>query len=621
MEPRPPSAVPALPLAARAEVLLAAAALLLFLLLLGLAQYAQLESRFRESLQIQARIVADNAAATVVFDAGGEADEILGALRSVPAIEQARLFALGDRLLAEYRDERSQRHPLHAWAGEFAFSVTVSVKQEPVGRLLVRASRVGVWEDLLRFVGSAAVMLLAALLLAWLLTRRLRASVREAERRTLHLAHHDPLTGLPNRESFRVALEQAAARCGERPAALLFIDLDNFKQINDSHGHLAGDRVLRRVAALLRAQCRSGDRAARLAGDEFALLLAAPVDEQLAAAVAARLVSELPRPEGAELPVHVSVGVALLPAHAQQASDAMRAADAAMYQAKRIGKDGYQLFSAELGEALRERIALEQELRDALAERQLQLAYQPLFDAHGRICGLEALARWPHPRRGAVSPGEFIPIAESTGLIVELSLNSLEVLAADLQRWRDAGLQPPPVALNLSSRQCRQPLHREQLLAALERLDLGPAQLEFELTEGTLFEDLDAPDSLVVQLQQRGYALAIDDFGTGYSSLAYLRRLRCQKLKIDRLFIHGVARSADARLLVASVIRLSHALGMRVVAEGVERASDWECLRELDCDLYQGFGLSLPLPPAQLQVLLAAQQAGARAAIAEPAPR
>jgi diguanylate cyclase (GGDEF)-like protein len=601
------------PHARRLEILLAAAALLLFSLALGLLQYGQLEQRFREDLEIQARIVADNAAAAVVFEARAEAAEILAALRSAPAIEEARLLRAGEEELASYRDRRSSTRWLHAWAGQVELSLPVQAQRERVGRLLVRASRVGVWEDLLRFVGGAAGLMLATLLLTWLATRRLRSSVREAERRTLHLAHHDPLTDLPNRESFRSALERAAAQCRTQPAALLFVDLDNFKQINDSHGHLAGDRVLRRVAALLQAQCGPGDLAARLAGDEFALLLGA--DAARAQAVAERLIEQLPQPLDAELPVHVSIGAALLPEHADNAGDAMRWADAAMYQAKRRGKDGYQLYSEEIGAALRERLALEQELREALAARQLCLAYQPLFDAEGRVRGIEALARWPHPVRGAVSPADFIPIAESTGLIVELSLLSLEVLAADLQRWRAAGLQPPPVAFNLSSRQCRQPLHRSQLLDALERLGLGPQQLEFELTEGTLFEDMEAPDSMIVQLQQRGYALALDDFGTGYSSLAYLRRLRCQKLKIDRLFVHGVARNAEARLLVESVIRLSHAMGMQVVAEGVERAADWDCLRALDCDLYQGFGLSRPLAPEALQELLLAQREGARTRI------
>lgn len=588
------------------------AALLIFAVLLALAQYNQLERRFRADLDIQARIVADNAAAALLFDAPGDAEDILLALRSSPAIEEATLLNGEGRALATYRERQHPSHWLHDWAGHESLKLVVKAGKVDVGVLQVTASRESVWTDLLRFVGSATVLLAAALLLTALVTRRLRSTVELAEQRTHHLAHHDPLTDLPNRESFRLALAEAADRCRSQAAALLFVDLDNFKQINDSHGHLAGDLVLRRVAHVLRSVSRPQDLAARLAGDEFALLLGAPVDEQLASRVAHQLVSALPRPLGAELPVHVSIGVALLPLHADNASDAMRWADAAMYQAKRLGKDGFQLFSEDIGAALRERVALERDLREALSQRALHLAYQPQFDGEGRLCGLEALARWRHARRGMVPPSEFIAVAESSGLIVELSLCLLDVLAADLQALADQGLSAPVVAVNLSSRQCRQPLHREQLLAALERLQLGPGRIEFELTEGTLFEDVEAPDSMVVQLQRRGYSLAIDDFGTGYSSLAYLRRLRSQKLKIDRLFIHGMAGNDESRLLVASIIGLAHALGLRVVAEGVEDRQDWEELLELHCDLFQGFGLSRPLEREALCDMLRNQAQGER---------
>ncbi|MBN8503421.1 MAG: EAL domain-containing protein [Burkholderiales bacterium] len=596
----------------RAEVWVTLAALLLFSLLLAVAQHGQLERRFREDLAIQGRIVADNASAAILFDAAKDAAEILSALNSAPAIEEAVLRNGAGRPLAQFKSDRGKAHWLHQWAGREELRLPVQAQREVVGELKLVASRAPIWSDLLRFVGSASGLLAAALLLASVVTRRLRATVSAAEERTLHLAHHDPLTDLPNRESFRLALDEAAAHCRSRPAALLFIDLDNFKQINDSHGHLAGDRVLRRVATVLRAQCRPQDVAARLAGDEFALLLSAPLDEARATQVAAALVEELPRPTGAELPIHVSIGVALMPLHADNASDVMRWADAAMYEAKRRGKDGFQLFSEAIGASLRERLALERDLRVALEHRGLHLAYQPQFDVEGRCCGLEALARWRHAERGLVAPADFISVAESSGLIVELSLSLLEVLAADLRQLETMGLVPPVVAVNLSSRQCRQPLHREQLLEALERLDLGPHRVEFELTEGTLFEDVEAPDSMVVQLQRRGYALAIDDFGTGYSSLAYLLRLRSQKLKIDRLFIHGMSSNSESRLLVASIIGVAHALGLRVVAEGVECSADWAELERLRCDLFQGFGLARPLEVGALAGLLGEQALGQR---------
>ncbi|MEH0166320.1 putative bifunctional diguanylate cyclase/phosphodiesterase [Roseateles microcysteis] len=602
------------------EALLALGALLVFALMLTLVQYARLDQRLREDLQVQADMVADTASAALLFDNAGDAAEILSAFKSSDAVDQAVLLDTANGVLASYARPPRPRHRLDTLAGQVQVVAPVRAKQDTVGRLVVRASRLGVWLDLLNFVGTALGMLFAALGLAWLASHRLRADVREAERRTRYLAHHDALTDLPNRETLRLALASAAAEAAQNgtPAALLFIDLDNFKQINDNHGHAAGDRVLQAVAQRLRGLLRPDDLVARLAGDEFAMLLAAPVDEALARDVASRVVQLLPQlvdEEGDWLRVHVSVGLALLPAHALDPDEAMQCADAAMYQAKRLGKDGYQLYSLELGESLRARLGLEQDLREALAARQLSLAYQPIFDREGRLVSMEALARWRHARCGWVSPAEFIPLAEASGLIVELGLNAIERLAADLRDWHSQGLVCPPVALNLSSRQCRRPRDRERLLEALARHGLGPQTVEFELTESSVFEDLDQPDSMVALLQSQGYALAIDDFGTGYSSLAYLRRMRCRKLKIDRLFIHGLANSTEGHMLVESVIRVAQAMQMLVVAEGVEERADWQCLVDMGCDLFQGFGLSRPLAPVQLAGLLHSQQQGQRTLI------
>lgn len=607
------------------EALLALSALFVFALMLTVFQFGRLDERFREDLQVQAHIVADTAAAALLFGNAEDAIDILSAFRSAAAIEQALLLDASRLVLAGYNAPLQPRGALHRWAGIEKLSVPVMVKHEQVGELIVHASRVGIWQDLARFVGTAAGMLVAALGLAWLVSRRLRAHVREAERRTRYLAHHDALTDLPNRETFRVALERAAQRSREsrQTAAVLFIDLDNFKQINDNHGHAAGDRVLQVVALRLRALLRSNDMAARLAGDEFALLLQAPVDEAMVQQLAARLVDQLRQPvdEASEsIRARVSVGVALLPQHAQTAEEAMQCADAAMYHAKRLGKDGYQLFSAELGEVLRARLRLELDLRQALQRQQICLAYQPLFDKEGCLVSFEALARWRHPQRGWVSPVEFIPAAEASGLIVEMGLLALRVLAEDQKAWRTQGLDSPLVALNFSSRQGRRPLDRQRFLAALDELGLGPEVVEFELTESALFEDLGTADSMVALLQQRGYALAIDDFGTGYSSLAYLRRMRCRKLKIDRLFIHGIAASDDARMLVGAIIGVAQAMRMQVVAEGVETAADQRSLVDLGCDLFQGFGLSHPLTPEQAAELLRAQRQGQRVSVqVEPA--
>lgn len=600
----------------RRSLLLGIGMMLPILPLLAFVQFVELDRRFEEDLKVQAQIVADNAAATLVFDSRDEALDLLRALRSAPAIEHAQLLKPQGQVLADYRNDGAASGVLAQWAGHRTVEVPVEAQRETVGLLRVQANQAGVWMDLVRFVATASGMVAAGLLLALLATRRLRAEVRAATRRTTFLAHFDGLTQLPNRESFRIALEEAASAGHE--AAILVINIDNFKRINEAHGHAVGDQLLCEVAKRLRALLRNTDLCARLGSDEFALLLRAPTNEVHVRNVAAQVVALLPVPVGEWLPTHVSVGMALLPLHAQDAGGALRNADVALAQAKQFGKDGFQLYTPDMGAAQEARARLEQDLRVALSDRQLRLVYQPLFDTTGRLVSVEALARWAHPQRGAISPAEFIPIAEQSGLIVELGLHALELLAQDLQQWREQGLTPVPVAFNLSSRQCRQPRQRERLLDTLHRLALGPAELEFELTEGTLFEDLEAPDSLVAVLQQHGYTLAIDDFGTGYSSLSYLRRLRCRKLKIDRVFIHGLSTSPDARVLVEAIVRVAHTLQMQVVAEGVETLTDWQCLNTMHCDLFQGFGLSRPLVPTALAALLQAQADGARAQIQPP---
>ena len=607
------------------DALLALAALVVFAIMLAVAQYVQLDRRFRDDLYTHARMVADTASAAVLFGNGEDATEIMEVLKVAPYVREAKLYTRDGIELSRYTAAALAEDDWWQLAGDLQVEVPVQAKREVVGRLVVRANRAEVWQDLARFVGTAVGLLISALGLAWLASHELRAQMREAERRMRYLALHDPLTDLPNRESLRVALEDAAQQGREqgKPSALLFVDLDNFKQINDDHGHAAGDRLLQAVAQRLRGLLRPGDLAARLAGDEFALLMRAPMDEELATRTAARLVRLLSQPvddAGEALRVRVSVGVALLPQHARRADEAMQVADTAMYQAKRMGKDGFQLFTAELGDALRARHRLELDLREALLLCQLHLAYQPIFDIEGRLVAFEGLARWQHALRGAVSPGEFIPVAETGGLIDELGLRLLETLARDRRRWHELGLQCPPVALNLSSRQCRRPQQRERFLETLAEHRLDPEAVQFELTEGALFEDLGSEDSMVALLQQRGYALAIDDFGTGYSSLAYLRKLHCNKLKIDRVFVKDVAHSSDAQMLVGAVVRVAHAMHMQVVAEGVETAGDRDCLEVLGCDLLQGFGLSRPLTPAQAAALLSTQQAGARAVVQAEQP-
>ena len=601
------------------EGLLAAAAMLLLVMALTVLQYGALRERLREELLTQAEIVGRTANAAVLFDSEGDAREILASLSGSPLVRSARLFRADRTSLAGYHRATEPPHWWARYVGLEEVEHTIVANGMAVGRLQMSADLTGVWTALFKFVGGAVAVMAVALALATAVSRRLRAKVRESEARTRFLASHDALTGLPNRNTFQALMHHARAHWdrNSRTDALLFVDLDNFKQINDRMGHAAGDAVLKVVAHRLRDTVREGDVVARLAGDEFALLLES-VNANVATRVADELVRKVPMPmkvEGNELRVSVSIGVALLPADARTPEEAMRCADAAMYQAKRTGKDGYHFYSSQLGEAMKARLTLETDLRAGIPRGEISLAYQPIFDSHGRLVSFEALSRWHRSGQGEVPPTEFVPVAESSELIVPLGLSVLRQLRADLDAWQRAGLEVPTVALNLSSRQFRRDAHRQSYLDALRELSLGPATVEFELTESNVFEDMDSPHSVVVALQSLGYPLAIDDFGTGYSSLGYLRRMRCRKLKIDRLFIKGVSGSEEASMLVQSMIDVAHALQMQVVAEGIETERDHAHLRALGCDYYQGFGLAKPLMPEDAAALMRRQAAGERASI------
>ena len=588
------------------ELFVALAALLAFGIVVCFLQYLRLQDRQLLDLQTQADIVAQTVSAALVFESRDDAGEILAALQHSPAINHARLLKKDGGVFTLYSRLDAERSRLDDLAGQVTVEVPVEADGRQVGRLAVEASRLPMWLDLARFMAATFGTLLATAGLAWWLSKRLRVQIKEVGRRTRYLARFDALTDLPNREHMRRLLERALRLGGG--ATLLILDLDDFKQINDQHHHSAGDTVLQTIGQRLRLQCRPGDQVARLSADEFALLLQPRLDGDALRAHIAQLQAELTRPllhDGNWLPLHVCVGAVSLPEHAQDAGEAMRCADAAMRHAKQHGRDSFQLFTPQIGEALRLRLALEHDLRLALtAGDQLSLAYQPQYDAQRRIRGFEALARWKHPALGWVSPVEFIPVAESSGLIVELGLATLALLRRDLDDWRARGLNCPRVAINLSWEQCRKPQHRERFLQQLDALQLTPIDIEFELTESASFEDIDKPDCFVFTLQGLGYALAIDDFGTGYSSLAYLRRIRCRKLKIDRLFVHGLSTNPDARTLVESIVRVAHAMRMLVVAEGVELPADELALIGMDCDLMQGFGFSRPVRAEQVVTLL-----------------
>jgi diguanylate cyclase (GGDEF)-like protein len=427
---------------------------------------------------------------------------------------------------------------------------------------------------------------------------------RAAAEALWHEARHDSLTGLANRAHVLEQLTDALAaaeRTGE-PVAVVFLDLDHFKVVNDSLGHGVGDEVLRIVAARLEGASRRGDIVARLGGDEF-VVVANGMDGEAADRLAARIRASISRPiktDDRRIVVHASAGIALADGSGgQTAEDLLRDADVAMYQAKAHGRDKHEVFDANLRVGALRRLELEEDLRSALRSDDLWLAYQPVVslgaDGH-RAIGVEALMRWTHATYGVISPVEFIPIAEESGQIVELGRRALELACAQTAAWRadHPQLSELHVAVNLSARQLTDPDLIDTVSTVLADTGLPADGLWLELTESMLMEDVEGAVAVLAALRDLGVHLSIDDFGTGYSSLAYLTRFQVDALKIDRSFVENMSRDAEDEVIVTSVIALAHTLRLDVVAEGVETLAQLAMLTAFGCDAAQGFHLGRP---------------------------
>jgi diguanylate cyclase (GGDEF)-like protein/PAS domain S-box-containing protein len=432
---------------------------------------------------------------------------------------------------------------------------------------------------------------------------------KQAEERIHHLAHHDPLTGLANRLTLESRLLQALAdaRRYDRKLAVLFIDLDRFKTINDSLGHQIGDLMLIEVARRLTGRLRLTDVIARLGGDEFVVVVPDLSDVSAAAQVAQQLIAELNRPIRADrhvLHTSGSVGIAVYPGDGETVEALMKNADTAMYHAKEKGRDNFQFFSSEMTEAANERLLVENRLRSALGQREFILHYQPKVDpANGRICGLEALVRWQHPVHGIIAPERFIRIAEETGLIVGIGQWVIGEACRQASRWRSAG-HAIRVAVNLSARQLRDPGLFSTITDALFVTDCPAAALELEITESALMQDPRAAIETLGALKALGISLALDDFGTGYSSLSYLKLFPLDRLKIDRSFVRDIDTDSNDRSIALSTIALAHSLNLQVTAEGVELASQHNFIREHGCDEAQGWLFSRALPAEAIDEVL-----------------
>jgi diguanylate cyclase (GGDEF)-like protein len=436
---------------------------------------------------------------------------------------------------------------------------------------------------------------------------QMASSLREANAELQHLVLHDTLTKLPNRMLLEDRVQQAVEECkrGGGHCAVLFVDLDRFKTFNDSLGHFAGDTVLRTVAERLRSTVRHEDTVSRLGGDEFVILLKHVAVASDPGDVARKIMDVLSRPivlDEHELRIGSSIGISVYPNHGDSSARLIANADAAMYHVKKSGRSNFAFFTPDMSTFFPKRLELENELRAALEKNQFVLHYQPKVDMRtGRIAGMEALVRWQHPRRGLISPSEFIPFAEETGLIVPLGKWVLHEACRQNRAWQKSGIEDLVVAVNISGVQFQQRDLVETVAGALQTSGLDARYLELEITESVVMQK--APEAIIMleQLNGMGVGLSIDDFGTGYSSLNYLKRFPIHKLKIDQSFLRDIsAGSADAAI-VQAIITLAHGLHLRVVAEGVEREDQLEFLRGLDSDEYQGFLYSKALPAREIE--------------------
>ncbi|MBC9251434.1 hypothetical protein A9179_14275 [Pseudomonas alcaligenes] len=461
-----------------------------------------------------------------------------------------------------------------------------------------------------RMINVSSILVMCAVAV-WLLANDLRQTllrlqqeilrVKASEANFTHLAQHDALTNLPNRLLIRDRMEQAIswARRNQSRVALLFLDLDNFKTINDSLGHAAGDELLKEVALRLQSCVRDIDTVSRQGGDEFVMVLADPEDLSTVSTVAARVQEKLAQPfalKGMQIVTSISLGIALFPEDGEDFDTLLKHADVAMYQAKSAGRNGFCFFDEQMNADTRERLSLELDLRQALQRDEFVLHYQPIVDIHsGQLVAAEALIRWQHPQRGLLGPDLFIEVAERCGLIVEVGEWVLNEACRQMMLWQAAGLPRFVVSVNLSAVQLRRGNLEETIRAALNRFGLSPACLELELTESILLQDSALLIDQLHRLKGLGLQLSIDDFGTGYSNLAYLQRFRVDKLKIDQSFIRALQGNEQGQAIVTAIIQMARSLKLLTTAEGIEDEPTRALLASQGCDQGQGYLFARPL--------------------------
>jgi len=625
-------------LPARSRILLGmlsiGSAFLIAFVVLSIERWYGVRDEFIDELVIQASLVGANASAALAFEDERGAEEIVSTVTRSPAVVEAALYRQNGKRLAAFLRSREEARlgsmaPANATTlvgSHVIVAQPVMVEGRVVGSIVLRAILDGLYRQQLGFMGSLLLIIAVATLVGHLASRGLRRRMAEAERKLERMALYDRVTGLTNRYAFELALEQTMRR-HERDgsgSALLFIDVDGFKKVNDMLGHHVGDRVLKGIGERLQAALRISDVVARIGGDEFGVILVGTALPDDAARVAEGLIKVAAEPlslDGSPVFVGFSIGIAMIPQDGSSTEQLMHHADLAMYHAKQMGKGNHQFFSDEIGGQVRRRLDIEADLRVAIEQGDLYVVYQPqLATATGTISGMEALVRWRHASRGIVSPGDFIPVAEESGLILDVGRFVLEQVCRDIAELRRLGLRVPSVAVNVSARQFMQVDVMGQVASALAAHGLQAEDVEIELTESILMERLEDQRAILARLAESGVRIAIDDFGTGYSSLSYLKRLPVDKLKIDMSFIRDLPDNPDSLTIVVGIVGMAHAMGLLVVAEGVETQAQRECLANCCCDLLQGYLVGRPMEKAALIPLLRESATPALEAASESLP-
>ncbi|MBT2795333.1 putative bifunctional diguanylate cyclase/phosphodiesterase [Paraburkholderia strydomiana] len=598
-----------------------AVALLFSSLVLLVYQALGLRASLTREVSVQASVLAENLAASIMFHDRESTAAVLRSLQKDPEVETATVYTPEGDLFVRYarpglsREEYEEGTPRNVGDAsrlslkDVFIAAPIVQNGRLLGDIVIVADSRGMRAPLLQYGCFLVGASLCSVWVASLVMKRMRERVSRAEKDLEYLASTDPLTALPNRRAFYDGLEarlQAADARGKR-VALMIVDLDNFKNVNDTLGHGAGDELLTQVAAALREVVRASDLVSRIGGDEFAIIIGPDTSRVRARGTAERIARTLSRLfvlEGADSAVTASVGFSIYPEDTAKMAELVSNADIALYSAKSRGKSVAVEFQREMTAEAQRRARIEAELRKAVEHDGLQVVYQPQFDSlTGRLVGAEALVRWTHPEDGPIAPAEFIPVAENSDLIVALGRWVLCRACRDAASWNARTNARVHVAVNISARQLRTASFVDEVRDALQESGLPAALLELELTEGQLMSNMSVGIQAMQELRSAGVRLSLDDFGTGYSSLSYLQSFPVHSIKIDRSFICPLPNGGQP--IVTAIISMAHSFRLLVVAEGVEYPAQFEWLRQAGCDVVQGFLTGRPVPFEQFLATVA----------------